>query len=421
MRPRAAPTLAFLLAFACATSAAAFGDDAPWARGDSHGDDLEVSLVTFGVGDDIPSWWGHVALLVEDERYGVARVYNFGMFTFDREMIPKFIRGRLEFWVGEDSWRGTVVTYRWFGRDIFLQRLDLPPERKLWLAQRLAWYVLPENRDYLYDHYADNCSTRIRDLIDEAAFGQLRVASQGPARLTLRAHTLRHTERNPYIAWVLDYWLNASVDRPLLAWDEMFLPEELRRHVARLHYRDDAGVERMLAGPVEAVFLAPKRMTTPDRPWPLWPWTLASGTILGAVSVLLGRRFARRRTLRSRLLYGLHQAFIGLVVGVPGILLFAMAVFTDHTVTWQNENLWLGGPLPFLGLPIAVALMLNWRHAPAVSRAVWDVVALMTITLALFKCGVVGCQQDLTLTLSALLPLNVGLALAGHVGGKPPS
>ena len=78
---------------------------APWADGRSAPEDLEVSLVTFGPGDDIPSWFGHSALVVEDRRRGEARLYNYGMFDFDK--FARFALGRLEFWVGEASVGGT--------------------------------------------------------------------------------------------------------------------------------------------------------------------------------------------------------------------------------------------------------------------------------------------------------------------------
>src|SRR3954454_20822375 len=77
---------------------------APWAPGGvSQPEDLVISVVTFGPGDDLPSWWGHTALVVEDLRLGQGRLYNYGMFGFSTGFVHKFVQGRLEFWVGEDS------------------------------------------------------------------------------------------------------------------------------------------------------------------------------------------------------------------------------------------------------------------------------------------------------------------------------
>ena len=92
-----------------------------------------------------------------------------------------------------------------------------------------------------------------------------------------------------------------------------------------------------------------------------------------------------------------------------------MATFTNHTVTWHNEVLWLGAPLTFLSLPLGIVLALGWHRAPRALRVVWDLVALMSLVLVLVKLMATGCAQDLTLPLAVLLPLNLGVAAAGHV------
>ncbi|MBM4378884.1 MAG: DUF4105 domain-containing protein, partial [Deltaproteobacteria bacterium] len=88
-----------VLCLALPASARAAVPLAPWADGRSAPEDLQVSLATFGPGDDVPSWFGHTALVVEDRRLKEERLYNYGMFDFDK--FARFALGRLEFWVGE--------------------------------------------------------------------------------------------------------------------------------------------------------------------------------------------------------------------------------------------------------------------------------------------------------------------------------
>ena len=84
-------TLTALLATAVLTQAGG----PPWLNGQSQPEDLEVWLVTFGPGDSVPEWWGHTALVVQDHRLNQGRLYNYGMFSFDNKMLPKFAMGRL--------------------------------------------------------------------------------------------------------------------------------------------------------------------------------------------------------------------------------------------------------------------------------------------------------------------------------------
>ena len=128
--------LALLLTFAAAPARAQ--DEAPlppWATGESRPEDLVISLATFGPGDDIPSWFGHGSLVVTDRRLHHERLYNYGMFTFDGRMLARFLMGRLEFWVGEASAQGTYRLYRSLDRDVRIQELNLPADRRLQLAR----------------------------------------------------------------------------------------------------------------------------------------------------------------------------------------------------------------------------------------------------------------------------------------------
>jgi len=221
--------------------------DIPWADGRSKAEDLRIKLVTFGPGDDIPSWWGHVGLLVEDLHYRRARIYNFGLFSFEDGMLFKFAMGRLIFAAGDFSVPGYLEWYRRQNRDVRIVRLDLPAEKRLWLAQKLVYYVRPENRRYLYHHYDENCATRLRDLLDEAVDGALYRQADVPARMTLRGHTRRYVGHNAFMEMLLMYLMNDSIDKPIKEWQEMFLPDELERQVLRLTYQTADGKEHRLA------------------------------------------------------------------------------------------------------------------------------------------------------------------------------
>jgi hypothetical protein len=50
------------------------------------------------------------------------------------------------------------------------------------LREFLEWNWLPQNRDYLYDYFRDNCSTRVRDALDRVLGGALRTSSRAADR-----------------------------------------------------------------------------------------------------------------------------------------------------------------------------------------------------------------------------------------------
>jgi hypothetical protein len=154
---------------------------AAWAPGGrSQPEDLVITVTTFGPTAEIPSLWGHTALVVVDKKLELGRLYNYGAFDFSPAFPVRFLAGRLEFHVEEAGIMGVYADAREQDRSITAQELNLTPEQALRIANALAVNVLPENSRYLYHHFDDNCSTRPRDLIDRALDGALSRATSGP-------------------------------------------------------------------------------------------------------------------------------------------------------------------------------------------------------------------------------------------------
>src|SRR5206468_3124083 len=104
-------------------------------------------------------------------------VYNFGTTDFLRsDLATAFLRGHVPFWLSVSTFSSTLAAYRAEDRSIWVQELRLTETQSEWLAARLRWQALPANRSYPYDHFVDNCTTRVRDLIDQASGGRVRAA-----------------------------------------------------------------------------------------------------------------------------------------------------------------------------------------------------------------------------------------------------
>jgi hypothetical protein len=357
---------ALLLGLGVALFARAAAPGVPWENGQSRGEDLHVFLYTFGPGDDVPSYFGHSALVLMDERLRQARLYNYGMFSFDNAMLLKFIKGRLEFWVGEDDPFATLRFYRWLNRDITIQELNLSPDARLRLAKALAENVRPENRNYLYNHYFDNCSTRPRDLIDLVVGGQLKRSTSVPGRFTLREHTRRYGAAGPLVNEAMDFLINDLVDRPLSQAGEGFLPDEVMNQLARLTYVNEQGQTVPYVKDTQ-VYNKANRPPTPEKP-PNYNVAMAGiGVAFGLLPwVWLG--FSRRRPKVARVGLGFSFALLGFVVGFPGTVA-AFVWFTNHVIAHHDENLFLASPFALWSVVLGVRLARGKNpEAPAVKR-----------------------------------------------------
>ena len=311
----------------------------PWATGQSRGEDLQVLLITVSPGDLLTDWWGHVGLAIRDTRHSVTRVYNFGLFSFDEGFVERFAMGRLIFWAGDASLNTVTYIYRRNNRSISYQILDIQNDKKLILAKKLAESVLPENSRYLYHHYNENCATRLRDLIDESIEGQFKKQTTETGRLTFREHTLRYSAHNPLMQWLLMFLMNDTIDKRVREWDEMFLPDELAKYIAECSIVDSTGNEKPLVKSSGLIFDSgrdPVPYNSTNTPL----WTIIAGLIMAILAVVLAE-WSKKGHKPFERVFLIYNALISLLVGLIGLVLFLMGLFTDHLVTYGNENLFL--------------------------------------------------------------------------------
>jgi hypothetical protein len=408
-----------LCALSSASTPSTARAQASLAWSDSRPEDLTIKLVTFGPGSDIYNYFGHNGIIVEDSAQHLARLYNFGMFSFGLDMLPNYMKGKLTFWVAETPVRATFAHYIDMNRSVHVQELDLTPARRVELAHSLAVQVLPENREYLYDHYYNNCSTRLRDLVDQATGGQFSKALDHPARMTFREHTRRHAQKDALLDFALVFWMNDSMEKPLKQWNELFLPGELELQVGRMQYTKPNGQRVPLVAASYAVYEA-RRAPVPERPARTWPFTLLFGCVAGGLLWLTALWMKRTGNVWARTVFGLQHVVWGFLFGVMGTAGFLMWAFTEHLVTYRNENQFLANPLTLLWLPLGIAIIFGSKRALTLARYVFYALAASSLALCVLKL-LPNFDQDTSLTMTLLLPLNLGGALAHHALVREPA
>ena len=319
-----------------------------------RGDNLTIKLVTVGPANEIYSWWGHTAFIVEDEETGWSRLYDYGQFTFEAEnFVRNFVFGRLWFSVGRAPSRLVLNFWESERRDIRIQRLNLSPQKELELSVKLEEDLLPENRTYLYHHYRDNCATRVRDIIDDAVDGQFEEAFAERSAYTLREFTRRYTYFHPLMDRILMFILGREVDLPISEYDEMFLPLRLEEHVSDFTYVNEKGETVPLVGETTVYSTALHRKPVLMHPPGPIGYLIVLGILLGGLGFFL-LRFRRKRKKSLTTGYAVFSGLMSLSFGLLGSVLFFMAFFTDHAIAYSNENLLFINPLLLLVFPFCL-------------------------------------------------------------------
>ncbi len=376
------------------------------------GSSITVYLVTIGPGRRIWERFGHNALLVRDTLRGIDRAYNYGMFSFEQEgFLKRFVQGEMQYWVAAFQTERLVQGYREADRSIWLSELELTPEQRVDLLAYLEWNERPENRFYRYDYYLDNCSTRVRDALDRVLGGRLTdLTAEVETGTTYRSHTRRLLAPDlvAYVGTLLS--LGQPVDRPISAWEEMYLPGRMMETFRGITVRDAEGREVPFVRGEFTVFestMPLEREGPPD--WLLG--FLAVGVALAAGILLTGRYGSTRRGLRIVWLTG--TSLWALVLGVGGAFLVLVWALTAHWAGYWNENLFFFNPLALplaLLLPIAAAgsgWAARWALRLAVTVAALSVLGFAVQLLPWF--GQVNGE-----IIAAVLPPNLAMGWAIH-------
>ncbi|MDR1178482.1 MAG: DUF4105 domain-containing protein [Spirochaetaceae bacterium] len=326
--------------------------------GEPAADPLVLKLAVIGPGDELYFWWGHIGLIVEDYEAGESRFYDWGVFSFENEnFFANFAFGRLLYACMVTSAEWNIGNYIAANRTITLYTLDLPVSVKKEITAFAEWNVRPENRDYFYHHFKDNCATRIRDILDAALGGQFKARyGEAPGRYTLRQHIRRHTYFNPFFDWILNFWMGQDIDTPITIWEEMFLPAEIGLRAAEFSYAGSGGLERKLVSSVETINAAQGRPPVLDAPRRQWPEEFALGLVIAlALGLLL--IFRNRGSRAAEVIWALCQGILGLFFGATGLVLFFMTFFTNHDYTYHNINIIFINPLLLAALPLGIAFL----------------------------------------------------------------
>ncbi len=393
------------------------------AQASARGEELTISLVTMGPGQEVWERFGHNAIWVHDTVRHQDLQYNYGLFSFKQEnFILRFVQGRMLYSMGGFDAGASMADYVAHNRSIWVQELDLTPGQRADLRDFLEWNAREENRHYRYDYYRDNCSTRVRDAIDRVIGGRIRAATAGvaaPGRATFRFHTARLTSSQPVVYTGLMLGLGEPVDRPISKYEEMFLPLAFREHVREVHVPGADGRLRPLVKSERIVFQS-TQAAPPSTPPSWFSAYLAIGAAVGALLFGLGRRATRNRPARITL--AVLGGLWGVVSGLSGTVLASLWALTDHTASYANENLFQLNPLALLLavlVPLAALGAARWRRRAATAAALLVTIGVAGIAFKL----VPGTRQVNGFIIALVLPIHLGLwlGLRARMDGPAPA
>ena len=294
----------------------------------SLGSAATVSILTCNPGTDVYSMYGHTAIRVSDPAMGLDAVFNYGVFSFESpNFIYRFAKGQTDYLMVGQRFASFLPEYEKDKRSVYEQVLNLSVEGKNKLFRALLENAKPENREYRYNFFMDNCATRVRDMVERNGGGTVHFSDNHPIEsyrdLIKKFH---HSFR--WIDLGIDLLVGKKAEQPVSAYGQMFLPEYLQDQFANAEIITD-GTTQPLVLETRTLVEYPNSKLKSDLPWP----AIVFGLIFLLVATISVRGFLHKKNTDW-----LDYWLLGLS-GFAGMIIGWFTLYSEHPAMCPNYNL----------------------------------------------------------------------------------
>ena len=311
---------------------------------------LRISILTCSPGEELYSTFGHSAIRVTDSVSHRDIVYNYGTFNFDEPgFYTKFIRGKLSFYLSTDDFDSFISEYIEEKRDITEQVLNLTCAEKYNIVMLLQANMLAANRTYKYDFTFDNCTTRLRDLVEKCADTSINFGNVLSSKKTFRDLIYEYLNKNDkqWSKLGIDILLGGRMDVVMKPREVMFLPDYLLKSF------DSSTIDS------RPLVSSEKNIIDLNAPPVIVDYFTHPLFIFSCFFLLIVLLSFSKNSFIKRVLIA-FDGFMFFITGLLGILLIFMWVGTDHFMCKDNFNLLWAWPTN-----IVAAFLMHSAKRPA--------------------------------------------------------
>ena len=309
--------------------------------------DTTAYLITCGPGTETYSIYGHSALRIAIKSRHSDLIYNWGVFdTNTKNFAWNFAKGRLDYMLDTEITKGFLQSYFFEQRYVYCQRINIDSKELRKLTDLINENLRPENIKYLYDFFYDDCSTRIRDLLEKSIGDKLKYPPAEVGKIeTFREMVARYQNPYPWLKFGVDLIMGSTSDKKAHFRDQMFLPIEMKDGLSKaVIQRADKRIPLLQNPEILLDFNSPvvKQffLTSPAFIF----------TLLIAVTLVLAGLIKSKKIIR------IIDIIIFSVFSILSVLMIFFNFFTDHEqMKWNLNIIWLN---PFI-IVCLLMLVLN--------------------------------------------------------------
>ena len=326
--------------------------------------DAAISILTSSPWDEeVYTLFGHTALRVQDKEQKIDLVFNYGVFDYHRpHFIWHFVRGETDYQLGVTTYANYVIEYEMNNLEVIEQVIRLTPEEKNCLWNKLLLNCLPENREYRYNFFFDNCSTRPFWLIESSINGKIELAPLDTV-CTFRDLIGQCTVNFPWLTYSINLVVAQPADAQINKHQILFLPYHLMKALETAQIVQPDGnsyplveSQSVIITPTPGYNTATGSIFALWRPSPLFVAILLLHFVF--LPFIIGKKRAFLTEKKQQRTFAAIQAILFSVAGLAGCIVFFLCFFSEHPAMFPNWNLLWLHPLQLL-VPIAVLIKSN--------------------------------------------------------------
>lgn len=312
-------------------------------------DSLRISLVTCFPGPQIYEVFGHTAIRVSSPEEDI--VFNYGIFDFNSpNFIYRFVKGLTDYKLAYYPFEYFIDDYINRNSRVVEQVLNLDKEHSLYLLQLLQKNAEPQNRTYRYNYIYDNCSTRLRDLLEKVTGGTI-VYPAPEDTLTFRDQMRFYNKNYPWFQFGIDLVLGPGLDYILTHREQMFVPMVLMNACAGATYVSDGKRIPVVSQTIILNDVPEDAGSMSPTPWYLSPFTVSIVVLLITFAFTV-YDYRRKKVTK------LFDSILFTIMGCAGLIIFFLIFVSTHAATSPNMlAFWLN---PFCFIP---AIFVWIKHA----------------------------------------------------------
>ncbi len=291
-------------------------------------ENAKFSILTASSGKEVYKVYGHSAIRFQDKSKHKDIVYNYGLFSFDApHFILNYLRGYNYYLLGRQHFSRFYREYSEGGEKVYEQTLNLTQEETKQLFDALEKNARPENREYLYNVFYDNCATRVYHIVDKGIDGGIVWNKEHP-EVTFRDMLHQYNHIMPFSQMGIDLVFSIKADKETTFEEQLFLPENVRQAFDKaIKYNGEPLVSN------ETILLEGRKIHN-NRELIIFNLTLLM-LLLFAIWI----RFRKQKFIRA------YRVILYLILGLSSLIVCFIAFFSIHPTVLPNINLIWINPL----------------------------------------------------------------------------